>query len=331
MNQILSTENPNDRINNGSYGSYKSKGPTNIKNVIIIFAIAIIILGLIIGIIFAIRLYKNNKPTEVAKPIIVLGETEEGQATIQVKSEVGLNRLTYYFDETDVIEVILEGKTEYEIGVDIPSGENTLYVEVVDVNNQVEQESYYYVTEGDIEEPVIELVDPEDFKGSKMTIRAKDETELSYITYKWITGYNTDDEQEEEEVRIDLEPGTIEAEEEVEITRGVNKIIVKAFDTAGNYVEEEGIYSAKLDPDIIIFRDETKLHMKIIHDMGFKEVKFSVNGEIYTYDENYYAYDATKTELYYTFELKEGENQVAIIAISNEGTKKEYVGTAMYP
>ena len=99
MNQILSTENPNNRMNSKEYGSYKSKGPkgpTNIKSIIIIFAIAIIVLGLIIGIIFAFRIYKNRKPTEVEKPIIVLGETGEGQATIQVKSEIGLNKLTYY-------------------------------------------------------------------------------------------------------------------------------------------------------------------------------------------------------------------------------------------
>lgn len=334
MNQILSTENPNNRMNNGSYGSYKSKGPkspTDIKKIIIVFAIAIIIFGLIIGIVFALRASKNNKKEEVVKPTIVLGDTGEGQATIQVKSEVGLSKLTYYFDETDVVEVSLEGKTEYEIGVDIPSGENTLIVEVIDINDQVTQESNFYVGAGDSQEPVIELVEPEELKGSKMIIKAKDETELSYITYKWITGYNTEDEQEEEEIRIDLEPGTTETEQEIDIKRGINKIIVKAYDKEENFAEEEGIYSAKLDPDIIVYRDETKLHMKIIHDMGFKKVEFSVNGQVYSYDENYYAYDATKTELYYTFDLREGENEVAIIAISNEETRKDYAAVTTYP
>lgn len=334
MNQILSTENPNDRMNNGSYGSYKSKGPTgpiDIKKVIKIFAIAIIILGLVLGIIFAIRASKNKKNPEVVKPQIELGDTGEGQATIQVISEVGLNKLTYYFDEADVVEVPLDGKTEYEIGVDIPNGENTLFVEVVDVNNQVTKASNFYVGAGDAELPVIELVEPEELKGTKMIIKAKDETELSYITYKWITGYNTDEEQEEEEIRIDLEPGTTETEQEVDIKRGTNKVIVKVYDTAGNFAEEEEIYSARLDPDIIVYRDETKIHMKIIHDMGFKKVEFSVNGQVYSYDENYYAYDATKTELYYTFDLRNGENQVAIIAISNEETRKEYSAVTTYP
>ena len=111
----------------------------------------------------------------------------------------------------------MDGKTEYEVGVDIPNGENTLFVEVVDVNNQVTKASNFYVGAGDAELPVIELVEPEELKGSKMIIKAKDETELSYITYKWITGYNTDEEQEEEEIRIDLEPGTTETEQEVDI------------------------------------------------------------------------------------------------------------------
>ena len=333
MNQILSTENPKSRMNNEPYGSYKSKepkGPTNIKNVIIIFAIAIIVLGLIIGIIFAIRLSKNNKPTEVAKPTIVFGDTGEGQATIQVKSEAGLSKLTYYFDETDVTEVPLDGKTEYEVGVDIPSGENTLVAKVIDINNQVTEESNYYYTDGDIEEPVLELIDPEELKGPKMKIKAKDETELAYITYKWITEYNTENEQEEEEIRIDLEPGTTETEQEIDIKRGTNKIVVTAFDTVGNSKQEEGIYVGKVEPNIIVFCDETKLHMKITHDMGFKKVEFSVNGQIYTYDENFYAYDATKTELYYTFNLIEGENQVAIIAISNEESENKYSGSTIY-
>ena len=37
--------------------------------------------------------------------------------------------------------------------------------------------------------------------------------------------------------------------------------------------------------------------MNIKHDLGFKKVEFSVNGQVMVYDENYRNYDATKKEL----------------------------------
>lgn len=50
-----------------------------------------------------------------------------------------------------------------------------------------------------------------------------------------------------------------------------------------------------------------------------------------TYDDKYSKYEATKKELFYSFDLKDGKNEVAIVATSNEDTTKTYVGQCQYP
>ena len=70
--------------------------------------------------------------------------------------------------------------------------------------------------------------------------------------------------------------------------------------------------------------------MKITHYLGFKKVEFSVNGKVYTYDENYSGYESEQEELEYYFDLQEGENTVAIIAVSNEETETTYAGRTNY-
>lgn len=87
----------------------------------------------------------------------------------------------------------------------------------------------------------------------------------------------------------------------------------------------------KTDPEIEVYREGDKLYLKITHELGFKKVEFSVNGQTLAYDQNFSGYDATKKELFYYFNLKEGKNEVAIVATSNEDTQKTYVGQCQYP
>ena len=84
------------------------------------------------------------------------------------------------------------------------------------------------------------------------------------------------------------------------------------------------------NPVIEVTRQGNRLFMTMTHDMGFKKIEFTVNGQQYVYDENFSGYDSTKQEISYQFTLKEGENTVIINAISMEDTEATYKGKCNY-
>ena len=61
-----------------------------------------------------------------------------------------------------------------------------------------------------------------------------------------------------------------------------------------------------------------------------QKIEFTVNGQVYIYDENYSDYNPEQKEISYKFDLKEGENTVIIHAISTEDTEATYKGKCNY-
>lgn len=317
MNQILSTEDPNKR---------KTKNTNNsddFKKIIKIFGIVILIFGAVLVGIYAYKLMNSAKKTKLAKPEIVLEQLDE-KATITVKSEAGISKVTYYWDENEQTEKSLSGSSEYSESIEIPKGENILTVKVLDKNGQESQTTKEYLGTKDTEKPLI------DIDKSNGNITVTDETELAYVTYKW------EDEDDDTTVKIEAEPKEgeeIAKEIEIKITakKGTNTLIITAVDAAGNTEVSKKIYVGTTDPEIEVYRDGEKLYLKITHELGFKKVEFSINGQILTYDQNLSTYDDTKQELFYYFYLVEGKNEVAITATSNEDTTKTYAGQCEYP
>lgn len=318
MNQILSTEDPNKR---------KTKNTNNsddLKKIVKVFGIAILIFGAILIGIYAYKLVNSTKKAKLTKPEIVLEQLDE-EATITVKSEAGISKIIYYWNDNEQIEKSLNGSSEYSESIEIPKGENILTVKVFDRNDQESETTKEYLGTKDIEKPVIEI-DEED----KTKVIVTDETELAYVTYKW------EDEDDNTTVKIKAEPKEgeeIAKEIVIPVTakKGTNTLIITAVDAVGNTEVSKKIYVGKTDPEIEVYREGEKLYLKITHELGFKKVEFSVNGRVLTYDQNLSIYDATKQELFYYFDLVEGRNEVAITATSNEDTTETYVGQCQYP
>lgn len=317
MNQILSTEDPNKR---------KTKTTNNsedFKKIVKVFGILILIFGAALVGIYAYKLMNGTKKTKFAKPEIVLEELNE-KATITVKSEAGINKITYYWNDNEQTEKSLNGSSEYSESIEIPKGENILTVKVFDRNDQESETTKEYLGTKDTEKPII------DVDKSDGTVIVTDETELSYVTYKW------EDEDDDTTVKVEAEPKEgeeIAKEIKIPITpkKGKNTLIITAVDAAGNTDTLKKIYSGIRDPEIEVYRDGEYLYMTIKHELGFKKIEFTVNGQTMIYDENYKSYDATKSKLEYKFQLKEGKNELAIIATSNEDTTKKYNGQCQYP
>ena len=76
MNQILLTDNQNDKRKNNN-NKYNNNNSGDMKKIIIFFGIAILIFALIIIGLYAFKISKNNKGEKpVAKPELVIEETE---------------------------------------------------------------------------------------------------------------------------------------------------------------------------------------------------------------------------------------------------------------
>ena len=350
MNQILATNNGEGNDNkkqneieenfNGGYDfneyeennsmfndySNKQKKPFNSKKIIIIFAALILIFGIAIIAVFAGSGKKNNEPEVlIAAPKIKI-EEDGDNVEIIITTEGMLSKVTYYWDKNDINESNVSG-SKYEEIISIPNGKNTLYVKAEDSTGQIAETSKKFDRDFDEKEPIIKT---EDQGNGLIKITATDETSMAYITYRW--------EDEEEETRVEPEmEGDTSIETVVDASRGKYKIYITAVDTSGNIATDNPSIQGALNPTIQVKRNGRKLKVKISHDNGFKKIEIYFNGEVTTYDEESEDYDENLTLYEKTYELQEGENEIAILATSlewdeqhQEYTQKSYYGTTTY-
>ena len=328
MNQILLTDDSNNnkkRNNNNRYNNNRNVNKSNsndIKKIIIFFAVVIIVFGIAIGGVYGYKIYKNNKEQETTNKRLVLElEEVENEVRIVAESEAGIDRIIYTWNGEDTTETPGNGGQNYEKLVQIPEGESTLNVKLIDVNGQ-ETEKNLNFSRPQLNSDKI-VIDTSVENNGKLKIVATSELPIEYLSYKW---------NEDEEIIIEPQnQGDTSIETTTDILRGQNTITITAVDTEGNTNSVQKPFDGQLNPEIEVYTEGNRLYMKISHDMGFEKVEFNVNGTQYYYDENFSGYDAQKQEIEYYFDLIEGENTVIIRAISNEGTENTYAGKCNYP
>lgn len=318
MNQILLTENKNDKNKNNKYKS--NNNSKDMKKIIVFFGIAILIFGLAIGGVYGYKIYNKNKDKEIviSKPEIRLEDIEK-EVKVIAKSEIGISKIIYTWNEEEPKEVEQHGRTSIEEKMDIPFGESTLKVKVIDQSGQEIETIKEFSREGESEKPIIKTDIVED---AKLKITATDETAMKHIIYRW---------NDEEEIKVDSQTdGDKTIEVTIDVKRGENTITIEAVDIFDNTEKIDKIFKGVNKPIIEVSKNGSKLYMKMSHDMGFEKIEFSVNGQIYTYDKNFSGYDSTQKEIEYYFDLKQGENTVIIVAVSTEGTEATYKGKCDY-
>ena len=343
MNQILLTENILDKDNNN--GKKKSKNLVDIpsfnnnnstsssmdtKKIIIFFAIAIIVLGIAIISIFAARSMKNkktnNKEGQVNKPQISItnaGDSDEDDyLAISFKSDVGIEKIVYTWDNDVPVTENVGGKKTYDVKVDIPIGATKVKIDVTDINGQTTSSEQSVLPSSSSEKPVIKPVVIEGENGKQIKLVATSNVPIKYITYKW---------NDEEEVRIDVEEDDETTFETIiDLKIGNNDITLTAVDINNNKGTYKSPIVTKNNPVIEVTKNDDRLYMKVSHEKGLEKIEYNVNGEIYVYDSNYANYDPELKEVEFSFALKEGENIVIITATSNEKTEEVYRGKCDY-
>ena len=178
MNQILQVHETRKKTN-----------PIDTKKVVLFFAVSIILFGLILLGQGVYSVYKNkentkvsseqqvesNEQTYVSIPTITLTKTEDNKLSISVNSELQIANIIYGWNNETTKTIEGNGSTNIEEIIDIPTGQNTFNISVIDSNgNETKKQETYTVEQS---KPVIELsvvgndIKSEKGKGTEVVIR----------------------------------------------------------------------------------------------------------------------------------------------------------------
>lgn len=306
MNQILDY-NPNKNSGGSSSGSDKL---VRIFAVLLIF-FAICLLG---SGIYNLTKNKNEDSQKVAAPTKaqITAEQTETEILVKVSHDKPISKLTYKWDSEKEVNNTGNGESAMEVKVPLLSGEHTLDVKVTDIDGveSTYQGSFTSETGVDSTYPEITL---EVTKESKLKIKATDETEINFITYRW---------NDEEEKRIEAtEEGQKEIVEEIEILKGKNDLTVVAVDKNNNSATKMENYTGLTNPDITINVAEDKKSAEIhcYHENGIKEIKLNLNGN----ELNVELPEKDPKEVIVPLENLEGPtNKITVTVISIDNTEK---------
>ena len=309
MNQILDYM-PNNK-------SSKSGGSDKIVRV---FAIILIIFALILIAVVAKNMISNNNSNEIAQEVTYANisvEVNETEATIKVTHDKAIQKLIYSWN-TSSERTLTETEKYVEEKIDVPAGDNTLHIKVIDENNvETTYDEEISSEQGvDIINPVIELSVTDD---KKLKIVATDETALDFITYRW---------NEEDEQTIYAEENSKEIETEIEILKGENDLTVVAVDSSSNTTTETKSFTGLTKPEITVTlsADGSSIDIKATHENGIQSVAFNFNNVDYNVDIG----TENPTQIQFAQKLDVGYNRIIITVKSVDGTETTFDGECNY-
>lgn len=303
MNQILFTNNTNN----------KNYDKIDIKKICIIFAIAIILIAIII---IAVKIYDiNAKKKKYVMPEVEIEKLQdsEKEATIKAKCSDGIEYIVYTWNEEEENRVNLNGSTAFERIIDIPNNEmNNLKIEVVSVNGVKKSDTKIFENTTVGKKPRIDSLT---VTGKKLSIQASDDDGIKYLAYKW---------ENEDEIRIEASEEDNQAmTAEIDIKRGTYKLQITVVNIYDNEETISKLITGVNEPEISVMKYDNVIRISATHDMGFKQITYTINDNTYVYNEEYSKYEKDKTTVEFEFPLQEGENIIIVNAYSLEKLSEE--------
>ncbi len=316
MNQILDyTPNKN------------SKKSSNSDIIVRVFAVILVIFSLCLlgsGVYSIMKNKETEKQTEVKPTYANIEMVQEGdQAVITVTHDKIIESMVYSWNSDAERSVKGDGQKKLEKTLDLPAGQNTLYIKVIDVNGVETSAHQEFTAESgvDIMNPVISLdiVNGEEEKMLKIT--ATDETKIDFLTYRW---------NNEEEIKVEAsEDNDQEIVVEIPIMRGKNDITIVAVDSENNTTTETKSYTGLTKPEITVTLsvDGSTLIIKATHENGVKGVYYTLNDNPY---EGSFEEQGNPKEVEFTQVLDEGYNRLILTVTSVDGTETVFDGECDY-
>lgn len=295
-------------------GENKENGPIAIKSIVKFFAIVIIVFGIILIGKGSYAIYKNIEINSGDNIPVVYMDRVNNTVVIKAEDNIEISKLIYSWNKGEET-ILLPNSKKVEEVVLLPNENSVLNVTIVDTKGKETKFMQEWNVEGtDIRKPEIEITTDEDIR--KITIIARDETEINYLIYKW---------NEKEEIKVNAtENDKLKIQETIDMILGENKLTVKAVDKNGNTetLEKTIIISSK--PVIAIKQSNGKLAVTINDEVGIKKVTLNINGQ--TYGGNY----SGKKQLKLNVPLKKGNNTISVTAINESDLEQKVVREFTY-
>ena len=193
-------------------GENKGNGPKAIKSIVKFFAIVIIVFGIILMGKGSYAIYKNIEINSGDNIPVVYMDRVNNTVVIKAEDNIEISKLIYSWNKGEET-ILLPNSKKVEEVVLLPNENSVLNVTIVDTKGKETKFMQEWNIEGtDIRKPEIEITTDEDIR--KITIIARDETEINYLIYKW---------NEEEEIKINAtENDKLKIQETIDMILGEN-------------------------------------------------------------------------------------------------------------
>lgn len=296
MNQILITKDEKERSTLG------------LKPIIIFFAAALIIVGLIFlgqGVYKSYKKAQENK--DYPRPTLAL-EKNGSSLNMYFKGEIPINKIEYAWNDGSISLLEVSGKKEVKFDVEMPNGNNNLQVYVIDVNGnktKFEQKVSFTQTDNkDTEKPKIAITKSE--TAGKIKIKATDNDEIDYVSYKW--------EGEDEIVVKATEETKKEIVQEINVQKGTKKIVATVVDKTGNKKSITMDIVGSNGPTIKVSIADNNFVVKVTSEASLTKITYTHNDEEKTVEN----IPEKSKEFEFKVPLKDGVNYLKINAYEND-------------
>lgn len=314
MNQILSFQ---------TIGNSKIQ----LKKVIRFFSIFIILFALILVIEGSFGYYKNkNKKVVIKETPDINIQRDNGTTILNITSNIGVQKVIYSWNDGIEDSVEEGGKNNIEVKIPTTIGTNDLNIKIVDSNgntivynpvkisyeeNQEENVNWEEAIKTDKTKPKVSI---ESVKG-KIVITATDDVKMSYVTYSW------NEEEENKITGLSDDEKTLTTEiDSTNVKKGTNKLIVKAYDKAGNVETVEKEVQGANGSEIKVNQENGELVVNVKNDINITKIEYNFNGEEKTID------NINQKEYTFKLQMKDGENKISISAYA-DALKSDYQNT----
>ena len=314
MNQILSFQ---------TIGNSKIQ----LKKVIRFFSIFIILFALILVIEGSFGYYKNkNKKVVIKETPDINIQRDNGTTILNITSNIGVQKVIYSWNDGIEDSVEEGGKNNVEVKIPTTIGTNDLNIKIIDSNgntivynpvkisyeeNQEENVNWEEAIKTDKTKPKVSI---ESVKG-KIVITATDDVKMSYVTYSW------NGEEENKITGLSDDEKTLTTEiDSANVKKGTNKLIVKAYDKAGNVETVEKEVQGANGSEIQVNQENGELVVNVKNDINITKIEYNFNGEEKTID------NINQKEYTFKLQMKDGENKISILAYA-DALKSDYQNT----
>lgn len=314
MNQILSFQ---------TIGNSKIQ----LKKVIRFFSISIILFALILVIEGSFGYYKNkNKKVVIKETPDINIQRDNGTTILNITSNIGVQKVIYSWNDGIEDSVEEGGKNNVEVKIPTTIGTNDLNIKIIDSNgntivynpvkisyeeNQEENVNWEEAIKTDKTKPKVSI---ESVKG-KIVITATDDVKMSYVTYSW------NGEEENKITGLSDDEKTLTTEiDSTNVKKGTNKLIVKAYDKAGNVETVEKEVQGANGSEIKVNQENGELVVNVKNDINITKIEYNFNGEEKTID------NINQKEYTFKLQMKDGENKISISAYA-DALKSDYQNT----